>query len=116
MRSGIGLGKADHDSRIGTAKGIDALIIIPDNKEIRILSCQNPDAFKLLLIDILKLVHKEKGKPLLPERAKACILLQELNAFGNHVIEVKKRILLKICLIIGKQSRKRQGFSFCGRR
>ena len=58
--------KSQHDFRFGSPKTIDGLVIVADNKQIGLLSRQHFHNFILNPVDILKFIHQNIRKALLP--------------------------------------------------
>ena len=71
------------------AEGINTLVIIPHHKKILMLLCQNLQAGKLRLIDILKLIHQNKFIFPLPILPHCRILAQKLIALRQHIVKIQ---------------------------
>ena len=89
-----------HDLRFGTAKPVDGLVIIPDNKEVILRACEHTDDVKLQLVDVLKLIDQYVLVLVLPRLQNIRPLVKQLVGIQKHIIEIEPPVLLHIPVIL----------------
>ena len=104
MGSRIIVRKINDETDIRSAKPVNGLVIIADDKKIGSSSCKKLNAFKLLPVDVLKFINKKISISLLPRRKKLRIPAKKLQTSSDHILKIQKRIFLQVGFIILQKS------------
>ena len=77
-----------HDLRLRSSEPVDRLIIISNNEQVVLRCCKLPHNFVLQTIDILKLIHENISKTLLPVCQDIRPRMEQICRITAHIIKV----------------------------
>ena len=72
----------------GAAEAVDALVVIADDAEIAVLSCQKRDQQILQMVRVLILIHHDVFETPLPEFAPILEALQQKHRIEDEVVKI----------------------------
>ena len=91
--------EAEHDAGIRATKGVDRLIVVPDDEEIVFRQREHTHDFILERTDILELIDEQILVLLLPAPELRRFVAEELTTAKQHIIEVHQALLPQALLV-----------------